>query len=214
MIKYNSVKDIEEIFDLLNRNSLNYILLRNLDKELPDKLPLKKDIDLIISPKDKNKFSSLLKNDGWKKRFHPFGNFPFLYGMHHFEFYTKKDISLDICYDLACRSLNKGEWFPLDLKIQESVWINKRDVSNKPWKFRLSYEDEFIHLITRCIFDKKVFTKAYITRIKELKERVNWDKLLQGFELIFFNFSETLRDLIEADSYEIIIKNYYQFKNY
>ena len=61
MIKYNPVKDIEEVFDLLNKNSLNYILLRNLNRELPEKLPLKKDIDLIILPSDKNKFSSILK---------------------------------------------------------------------------------------------------------------------------------------------------------
>ena len=134
--------------------------------------------------------------------------------MHHFEFYTKKGISLDICFELACRSLNKGEWFPLDLKIQESIWLNKRCVSNKPWKFRLSYEDEFIHLITRCVFDKKTFTKAYITRITELKQKVDWDKLVKSFELIFFNFSTTLKYLIESDSYENIIKNYYQFKNY
>ena len=100
------------------------------------------------------------------------------------------------------------------MQIQEDLWKNKRTVSNKPWKYRLSLEDEFISLITRCVFDKKKFTYGYIERIEQLIPRIDTKVVLTKFEVIFFKFSKKLMNKIQEKEYHTIITNYIKFKDY
>ncbi|WP_456379213.1 nucleotidyltransferase family protein [Lutibacter sp.] len=213
-MKYCSEKDIYNFFAIINDAKINYILLRNIDNELPEKLQLNKDIDLLVNEIDADKFQNLLVKNGWKQKKHPLGHFPFLYGIKPFQFYFKNGIHLDICYQLSCRSLNKGEWFPLDMVIQEDLWKNKIEIADKPWKYRLTYEDEFVHLITRCVFDKKTFNKGYTDRLEELLVLINKETVYHKFEVIFFKFSKIIFEMIEKKEYENIITNYLQYKNY
>jgi len=213
-MEYCSKKHIINLFELINKEQINYMLLRNINNEIPNKLPFKKDIDLIIKEEDAIRFNDLLIKNFWVKKRHPLGHFPFLYGLIPFTFYYKEGIYIDICHQLACRSLNNGEWFPLDMKIQEDLWKNKRTVSNKPWKYRLSLEDEFISLITRCVFDKKKFTYGYIERIEQLIPRIDTKVVLTKFEVIFFKFSKKLMNKIQEKEYHTIITNYIKFKDY
>jgi hypothetical protein len=213
-MKYCLEKDVIDLFSLLNNENINYILIRNINNELPKSLPLNKDIDLMINEDEASNFNHLMQRNGWKQKNHPLGHFPFLYGLKPFEFYFKNGIHLDICFQLACRSLNKGEWFPLDLQIQEDLWNNKLKILDSPWKYQLSIEDEFVHLITRCVFDKKEFNNGYIERIEQLKKVINSNIVLSKFEVVFFKYSKLLFEQINKKEYDKIITNYLQFKDY
>jgi hypothetical protein len=47
--------EITSFFSILNENNIEYILLRNIDSELPRNLSKKKDIDIIVKIEDKHK---------------------------------------------------------------------------------------------------------------------------------------------------------------
>lgn len=214
MMKYADEIHVLDFFSILNMNNIDYILLRNLEDELPKNLLINKDIDIIVNEKDSKLFSQLMIQNNWKQKEHPFRNVPFLYGMKPFQFYYKNGIYIDVCFELACRSLNKGEWFPLDMKIQEALWMNKKHIRDKPWEYCLSHEDEFVHLVTRCIFDKKEFTDSYIKRLNFLRTVVDFDQVSSKFKLIFFKYTKPLIHLISEKKYKGIIKKYLQYKDY
>lgn len=210
-------RDIWSAFEILNENQIDYLLLRNLDNELPGSLMSNKDIDIWVNPECKQKMEQVLKKHGWSRQIHPwdFGNnFIFLYSMDEFQMYRKNNLHIDVCFQLCCRSLNAGEWFPLDEAIQMSVFRDRRRVNDKPWIYQLSYENELLHLITRSIFDKKKFTTIYIKRIKYLMEKVDLNEFKKKIQLVFFKFTDTLIDLIQNDSFGEIRITYISFKNY
>lgn len=213
---YVNSSDILRIFEMLNNNKVKYVLLRNINNELPNNFKANKDIDILVHPSSKEKLHNLLKNNGWKKIKHPLDNgldFIFLYNMDKFEMFTKNNINLDICYQLSCRSLNRREWIPIDQKINDSVWINRKINNIYNW-YEMSDEDQLIHLLTRCVFDKKKFEDGYVNEIDRLLGFTKIDNIKQKLELIFFKFTPYLLDLLKSHKYELIIKNYIQFKDY
>jgi hypothetical protein len=209
-------KEILDVFSMLNKNQISYVLLRNIDKELPDNLKEDKDIDILVKHEDKGKFQKVLYSNGFKKKIHPwdFGNnFIFLYAMDKLEFYSKGDINLDICYQLCCRSINAKEWMPIDQLINNSVWENKRCNKRYDW-FELSYEDELVHLLTRCIFDKGEFNFGYRKRITELMRKVDMTEEYKRLNVVFFKFSYRLIELIEKNEFDKIVNEYMTFTEY
>lgn len=209
-------KDVLDVFSMLNKNQISYVLLRNIDKELPDNLNEDKDIDILVKREDKEKFQKVLYNNGFKNKIHPwdFGNnFVFLYAMDKLEFYSKGKINLDICYQLCCRSINAKEWMPIDQMINNSVWENKKLNKNYDW-YELSYEDELIHLLTRCIFDKGEFNSGYRKRISELMRKVDMDAEYKKLNVVFFKFTYKLVELIEKNEFDKIVNDYMTFTEY
>ena len=169
---------------------------------------------MLVNESDELKFEKHMMQNGWKSIKHPLGHYPYLYGIKPFKFYHKNKVNLDVCFQLSCRSMNKGEWFPLDMQIQEDLWLNKRQVHNRPWRYRLAKEDEVLHLVTRSVFDKNKFTNLYIDRIEELINEVDFEILNQKFKLVFFNYTRPLIDALKIRSYKNIIHNYVKFKEY
>ena len=214
MSEYVPQENVLKIFEELNLSGINYVLLRNLKDELPGNLKYNKDIDIMVNVGDVSLLHSISKKFNWKKLNHPFGNVPFLYGMQPFEFYQAHGINIDICFQLSCRSLNKGEWFPLDMYVQESDGENQLKTNNKPWKYTLSNVDEMVHLLTRSLFDKKAFGDGYIERLNELQAIVDEDELRARLKLIFFQFTDSLITDIKNRDYENIYRKYIQFRNY
>jgi len=214
---YISSNQVVEIFDVLNGN-IEYVLLRNINNELPDRLKETKDIDILVNSHYKSNLITLLKKEKWLQIIHPwdFGdNFNFLYSMDEFLMFRKGKINLDVCFQLCCRSLNAGEWFPLDESIQKSVFTNKRKKCKNDFiTYRLSYEDELIHLITRCIFDKKIFNDGYIERIQSLLGKIDMNLVSKKLEKIFFKFTPFLIQLLLYEEYSQIRNNYITFKEY
>jgi len=210
--------EVINIFKLLNSSNLKYILLRNINNELPEKLEVGKDIDILINKKDKSKFIYFFKNNGYKTIPHPFKNDTFLYGVDKFEFkYNDNNkILFDLTSQLVVRSLDAGQWIPLDQKIQESAWNNRRfkKIDEEFGYWTLSHNDEFITLVARSIFDKREFQEGYIRRIDELKDKIDIEDVKEKMGLVFFKFTPYLLEMIEKKDYENIIKNYIQFKEY
>ena len=214
MKNYFDESEVVDLFCTINKPGIEYILLRNINKELPSNLPTTKDIDIIVAEDSLIKFEESLFKKGWERIIHPYVSIPFLYAMKPFRFYNKEGLHVDVCCQLACRSLNEGEWFPLDAHIQDELWKNKIKSLNQPWLYQLSHEDELIHLITRCVFDKKKFPGGYISRIDELMGAVNVVNITYKLSLIFFKFTNTLLELIREKQYNNIYQTYLQFKEY
>jgi len=215
-MSYVNPESIIDMFNNLNAAGLRYILIRNINSELPDSLKIGKDIDLLVPYKERSKFINFLIKKGFKNIRHPHCNDIFLYGVNKFEFFINKDnVLLDLNYQLACRSLNAGEWIPLDHKIQDSAWENKKfNKSDKFAYYSLGTEDEFISLVTRSIFDKKEFQKGYIKRIDELINVIDVNDVIAKFQLIFFKFTSVLLSMLKKRQYQMILDQYISFSEY
>lgn len=217
MSEYVSYESIKSFFTLLQEHCIEYVLLRNNDEELPNQLIKTKDVDIIVMPSHAKKLHRLLLSNGWKNGKHPWDfadNFVFLYSMTPFKMYSKNGLNIDVCYELACRSANRGEWIPLDQTIQNSVWQNRRVENDSAWKYRLSYEDELVHLLTRCIFDKKQFTTAYRQEIEKLLKLVSDTELDRRMSMVFFKFTPFLKELLSCKAYDDICVSYIEFSDY
>jgi len=212
---FNS-NDIIDFFDKINNAGVEYVLLRNIGNELPYNFKANKDIDILVRAKDKVKFYKFMKHAGWTKILHPEDasvDLIYLYAMDRFNFFTKKGINIDICYQLSCRSTNRDEWLPLDQFINDSVWANRKKHNAFPW-YEMSFEDELVHLVTRCVFDKKIFANNYNLRILELLQRVDQKKVIERFNKVFFKFTNVLLTLLEDRDFENIRKRYLEFIEY
>lgn len=215
-MSYVNPKSIIDIFNKLNAAGLRYILIRNINSELPGGLRIGKDIDLLVPYNERSKFINFLIEKGFKNIRHPLCNDIFLYGVNKFEFFVNKDnVLLDLNYQLTCRSLNTGEWIPLDQKIQDSAWENKKiNKIDKVTYYSLGAEDEFVALVTRSIFDKKEFQKGYIKRIDELINVIDVNDVIAKFQLIFFKFTYVLLSMLKKRRYEMILDRYISFSEY
>lgn len=209
--------DVCELFNMLRMSEVKYLLLRNIDNELPDRLSLNKDIDILVHPSQVSTAHRVFSSFGWKNVRHPwnFGsNFIFLYSMTPFRMYSKNRLNVDVSYELCCRSPNKGEWTPLDLSIQNYAWKNIRVEPNTVWKYRLKYEEELLHLLTRCIFDKKQFQIGYQKQIEALLSKMRIERFRHQLELVFFKFAPFLEELVLSKQYDKICREYLKFSDY
>ena len=211
--------DVKKIFYLLNEAKIDYILLRNINNELPNDLQHKKDIDLLVKKKDNNTIKNFFYSNEYIEINHPLRSRNFLYGADKFKFIYNKNnnIIFDLSYQITVTSLNQElSIVPLDKAIQESAWKNKRlkKINNNFSYWTLSYEDEFVSLISRSIFDKKSFLEGYIKRINKLYDCVNKSDVLEKLNLIYFKFTPYLITFIENKRYNEIIEQYLEFKEY
>lgn len=217
MSEFFAVETVHRVFEKLVGDGVTFLLLRNIDSELPAQLSRDKDIDILVHPSSLQAAHRFFQTAGFKQIRHPwnFGdNFVFLYSMTPFRMYDSKGLHFDVAYQLACRSPNRREWTPLDQWIQDSAWENRREEPGQPWKYRLGYEDEAVHLLSRCIFDKKGFPPGYRHRLEELERLVNVSELCLRLELVFFKFTTKLMGLLKARKYDEIHRLYLQFADY
>ena len=192
--------------------------MRNINNELPANLIVGKDIDILVKKNDRNQFISFFQSNNYKLINHPMKNEIFLYGVNKFDFQFNKtnQIIFDLSFQIAVKSLDAGQLIPLDQLIQVSAWKNKRfkKLSSDFGYWALSYEDEFVCLLSRSIFDKKEFQTNYIERINELYIKINKDDVVEKLNLIFFKYTPHLLQLIKDKKYSNIIENYFKFKEY
>ena len=123
-MKLIETNEVKAIFNLLNNSKLNYIITWNINNELPSHLKAGKDIDILVNKKDEKKFVHFFRSHNYKATNHPFKYDIFLYGVDRFEFkYMNKNnqIDFDLVFQLAVRSLDAGQFIPLDKIIQESA---------------------------------------------------------------------------------------------
>ena len=207
--------EITSLFSILNSTGHEYILLRNIGNELPFSLSKGKDIDLLT--RQGSGLESFLITQGFKEASHPHQNDVFLYGVRKFKFFhnKKNNILLDLHYELACRSLNAGEWIPLDQYIQRSVWTNCKSSSfDSLTAMVLDEHDELVSLVVRCIFDKRNFPAGYRARISELLDLCQANNLIERFGLVFFKYTNQLIKHLTDRQFDVVIDDYIRFKAY
>ena len=217
-MKFVTEVDLINIFNLLNQSGLNYLLLRNINNELPSNLKTGKDIDILIKKEDESKFVEFFLENNYKTIKHPLKYDVFLYGANRFEFKynINNNILFDLNFQVVVRSLDAGQWVPLDQIIQESAWKNKRfeqQIADFGY-WTLSYDDEFISLLARSIFNKREFQKGYKKRITELFKLINKEVVVKKLNMVFFKYTPCLMEMIEKQKFDEIITNYFKFKEY
>lgn len=207
---------IADLFDQLNNSPLDYLVIRNIGNEIPNRLKLNKDIDLLFKPSDKFILKSYFASIGFQQVRHPHWNDEYLYGVDKFQFYKNKHgILIDVHFQLSCRSLDAGQWIPLDQIIQQSAWQNYITVSTENVVYnKLSQIDELVTLIARAIFDKRCFPEEYINRILELSHNLQHPQVELKLSLIFFKYTTSLLEQVASGNFDDIILNYHQFKDY
>lgn len=210
---YVEANRIVDFFELLNSHGLEYVLLRNIGEELPFRFAARKDIDLLVRSQCRSQFHQIISRDGWHSVDHPYRNSVFLYGMDKFDMFSDGTINIDVSYQLCCRSVNDGEWVPLDQMINESVWKNRRRNDRNNW-FEMGPEDQLVHLVTRCIFDKGAFELGYTDSIEGLLSQIDLDALALRLRLVFFKFAPVLLQSLRTRDYSTIVERYFQFSEY
>jgi hypothetical protein len=211
---------IDDFFNTLNEHSVNYALIKNIDNELPEKLPDGKDIDILVHPESKQQFENIMLSNNYHTHTPPLGisnGWNFGYGLPEYQFWKKEDIPCDFYIDasfaLCCKSLVPKTWIPLDTKINENVWGNKIfDRQNNFWK--IDDRNLLIYLLVRCIFDKQYFSEAYIQEIEKLEKLLIDSYVHEAMEFVFFKFAPKLIDLLKDRKYVSVINEYISFKEY
>lgn len=211
-------KKIEQIFSDFLSHEVDYVMLRGSADLLPDGLDSKKDIDILVSPKDQHKVHKILK----KKFFFVdirLSEFSYLYGVDRFRYYRNifYRINIDICYQLTCQSLNSSkEVVPLDKSIQGDIFLNI-DVDKKfQWKRQLSLDNQVIYELPYSLFNKygdvgrlKSVCKKFLTLDSDQRSRVE-----VKLGKIFFGFTPTLIRKLSDEKFESLYKDYKEYQEY
>ena len=204
------------LLEEFDSSNTRYAVVRDIENALPKAYLGDRDVDIIIHPEDKFRAAELLQTNGWLKVLHPYDNkrdFVFLYRMDRFEFYVKGNAKLDICYQLACRSTNAGEWVPLDQEIQESVWL-RRERDGAKCCYVLDPIDECVHLLARAFFDKRVIPQGYRERISDLFLKVGEAALSERLRLVFFSAAPVVVSVIKEDDFDMLHQRVLSFVDY
>lgn len=216
-------KLVWELFDQLNASGVRYALIKNINSELPDRLPDGKDIDILVHENGMELFERRMSDIGFKIITHPWGKgkgWSFAYGLNECTFWEKQNISchfyIDVCEKLMCKSLTPNVWIPLDRSVNQFAWGHLEYVqanAEHGW-WILSREAVFPYLIARCVFDKHGFPTGYITEIRKNIDLIRNNDVLQRLEKIFFSYTPRLISLLDQGRFADIFSDYITFANY
>lgn len=207
---------ILSVFKNLIDSGFRWILLRNTDDLLPDKLPLGKDIDILINKDDYESLIDFLKNKNYKVLKNPLERNERWYGVSAPAFLRSPDgVLIDIACEIFVMSPHRNILIPLDQEIQSSAWKNAlREKFGTLSVEVLSAEDLFVSLASRCIFDKRKFGVWQQKKLKNLLDVVDEESLKKKLRLVFFNFAPILIQRIKHLEFELILSDYFSFKDY
>jgi len=205
-----------KFLSLLSSSDIEWILLRNTNDELLERLDVKKDIDVLVKSRDKKKIHNFLLANQFSEIRHPLANDIRLYGVDEFRMYKNtQGLLIDINFQAVVRSLDHGQWIPLDQMIQGELWLNRRSVSVGGERVPMpALEDMFVLALSRCIFDKKDFTAWHRDLLRQTLGQCNLDSLVKKLDLVFFKFAPRLIDLVKLNKFDEIIPDYLSFSDY
>ena len=126
---YIPKEQINSFFQDINSFGISYVLIKNMDDELPAHLENGKDIDILVKEEDKDLFAQKMLGLRYQSCIPPCGisnGWSFAYGLTEYQFWKKPveeyDIYIDACFKLCCKSLTPKVWIPLDKKINNDIW--------------------------------------------------------------------------------------------
>lgn len=218
--KYISRTLVEEFFQILNKNEIEYVLIKNIDNELPSALKDGKDIDILVNYASEDHFMKIMANNGFLKRIPPLGRengYTFGYKLPEYQFWqkgnTKETFYIDASFKLMCKSLTPYYWVPLDNIINDRIWVEK------VWEeelhcWRMDDKSLIVYLLARCVFDKRTFSEAYIKEIEVRKELLTDDTVKEMLKTVFYKYTDSITKYVLDKKYEDIIPNYFKFTDY
>lgn len=215
-MRFHPPEVIENALSLLNSSGIEWILLRNTNDELPEHLDVKKDIDILVKPIDRKAIHDFLMANQFSEIRHPLANDIRLYGVDAFKMYKNPvGLLIDINFQAVVRSLDQGQWIPLDQSIQRDIWLNRQCASIGTERVPVpAIEDLFVLTISRCVFDKKDFTIWHRNLLLHALRQCDLRSLMEKLDLIFFKFAPQLIDLVKNDEFDEIIPAYLSFSDY
>lgn len=211
---------VNDFFELMNSSSIEYVLIKNINGELPAHLEDGKDIDILVQEKYKDEFSALMERNEFQKQVPPMGRekgWNFAYQLPEYQFWKKKGIQenlyIDASFKLCCKSLTPKTWIPLDNCINEDIWERRiYDQENKWWI--MDSRTIFIYMIVRSIFDKRNFKSDYIFDIEKNIQYLDDEEVVRKLESVFFKYTNCLIQMLKDRRYEEIFSDYIQFVEY
>lgn len=220
IVHYIDSTVIRTFFSELNDSHIQYVLIKNIDDELPDKLKNGKDIDILVRETDHEKFHTFMSEHGFHTHTHPKGRakgWSFAYQLPEYEFWKKDNIKdvlyIDASFKLSCESLTPKTWIPLDRSINDDIWNNRVFDKEKNW-WILDDKTQLIYLLCRSIFDKRNFKSGYVHGIEERLPYIDDQDVQKKLSKVFFKFSPVLTDMVKKKQYDQIIRAYLEYADY
>ncbi len=211
---------VMEFFELLNREQIRYVLIKNINDELPKRLKDGKDIDILVKLSDRKKFTEVMSQNGFLKRIQPLGKdngYRFGYQLPEYQFWQKGGIQqtfyIDACFKLMCKSLTPRYWVPLDEMINERIW-NEKVWDDQLQCWRADEKTLLVYLLARSVFDKRTFSETYRIEIDKRKELLKDKEVQSMLQTIFYKYTKTIIQYVLESKYEIIIPNYLKYTEY
>lgn len=207
-------KKISEIFQFLNKQNIDFIILRKQEKLFDAE---ENDIDILTKynhldhlKKIFKKFNFLTYTDSKYTNNYLYKSIP------HTHFYNKdKDLNFDICFDISYRSINNYEFIPINDEQLEFIWSNKIKIDREDfYHFQMDDYSQIIHLICHCVFDKNKFSDYYQNKISEIFNKIDRNVFLKMVDPIFYRFRNNLYELIQKKNFNHIFNEYLSFKDY
>ena len=208
-------RHIKAFFELLNEKKIAYVLPKNDGNLIPYAIETDKDVDVIVLPRDYEKFLDTVLQAGFERLPGESKKYFFLYKLRP-DIYLHKDDAFFHAYEkLSCVSLtNMGlSKIPLDDKIQDYLWEERTWDEKNCWWIA---DDKIVllFLIVRSIFDKKFFRPIYIREIEMRKNLLDSPEFISLCKLVFFKYTSRLIYLLKAKRYDEIQQDYLHFCNY
>ena len=209
----NKKEIIKQCFSIINQVTCGqFVTLRGVD-EIPDKVAVNNDIDIMVCgshvipylEQEFKKLGFILHVDSHK----------YMYGAEpHYQFVNHQaDVKFDLVTGLYYRSSNdKMLWIPVNSEVQKSMIINKVKVDNI-WIYQSSPEDELVHIICHCIFDKRKTSSKYIKRIEHLLKIVDENKVKPLMKRALYSSWEHIYEVMKKNPSEMF-EEYVSYVNY
>jgi len=209
-------EDVESILSDLNDSPVAWILMRNSNDEIPDRLPLGKDIDILLRFEDCRRIHSFFAERGYRRVRHPHRQADCLYGLDRPRMYrSKTGVLVDVNFQLFVESLDAGQLFPLDQTLQESAWeqASSRQIGSHTVPV-LGNEDVLVLNIARGIFDKRQFSDWDQEHLGTLLRSSDLSAIYSKLELVFFGATNLVIDHIMRGRYDTIVSSYFAYAEY
>ena len=189
----NKYENIKSIFEILTHCTSNMFVVMRGHDEIPNDITVKNDIDILLAGQHSLPLiSKELQNNGFKMHV---DQHRYMYGAEpHIQFMHEGiDIKLDMVTGLYYRSVvDKMLWMPVNKEVYQSMFRNRVYCKDEIWKFRPAYEDELVHIVCHCIFDKRNTPDKYVKRINELLPLIDESKVNYLLERAFYKASDVV----------------------
>lgn len=198
--KVNKKELIKQCFELLTHCTSNMFVVPRGHDEIPDQVTAKNDIDILLVGKYSLKpIAEYFQKNGFKLHI---DQHRYMYGAEpHIQFtHDEWDVKLDMVTGLYYRSIvDKMLWMPVNKEVFESMIRNRVYCKNEIWKFRPAFEDELVHIVCHCIFDKRKTPEKYVKRINELLPIIDESKVNYLLEKAFYKASDIVFETMKTN---------------